>query len=117
VSLKNGARKITGQRVNEQRIVDVRSSIWRIAMSVEPFTQESVDAVSDVVLEFRKRLAEVQAIKLKHFANIQPRNLTGSALDLESAFWNIRRAIKLLETVEQNEVRRLNDPAWQPEFI
>lgn len=86
-------------------------------MSAEPFTQESVSAISDVVLELRKRLAEVEAIKLKHFGIIQPRNLTGSALDLESASWNIRRAIKLLETVEQNELRRLNDPEWQPEFI
>jgi hypothetical protein len=85
-------------------------------MSAE-FTREAVNAVSDVVLEFRKRLAEVEAIKLKHFGNIQPRNLTGSALDLESASWNIRRAIKLLETVQQNELRRVNDPTWQPEFI
>lgn len=86
-------------------------------MSAELFTQESVNAVSDVVLELRNCLAEAEAIKLKHFGNIQPRNLAGSALNLESASWNIRRAIKLLETVKQDELRRLNDPDWSPEFI
>jgi len=101
----------------EQRLSMVRSSIWRIEMSAEPFPRESLSAVSDVVLEFRKLLADVEVIKRKHFGNIQRRDLTGSALNLESASWNIRRAITLLETVEQNEARRLNDPAWQPELI
>lgn len=84
---------------------------------VVPFSRESLEELIAIQIELRKILPRLEAISLRHFAHIEPRNRTGSSLDLEGAAWNLRRALKLVTDVEGNELRRLNNPGWEPEFI
>jgi len=83
---------------------------------VIPFSRESLEELIAIRIELRKILPRLETISLRHFAHIEPGNRTGSAYDVEAATWNLRRALKLVTDMEGRELRKLNDPSYEPEF-